>query len=71
VIKDQFVIAAGGINNSSSQSVEILDLSSQSPCWIPIAEMLVSRKDLAVGVLDDCIYAVSYIYMAYCIFEVF
>ncbi|XP_029343065.1 kelch-like protein 2 isoform X2 [Acyrthosiphon pisum] len=59
VIKDQFVIAVGGINNSSSQSVEILNLSSQSPCWEPIVDMLISRKDLGVGVLDGCIYAVG------------
>ena len=59
VINDQFVFAVGGVNRSSSKSVSMLDVSSQSPSWVPMADMLVSRMDLGVGVLDDCIYAVS------------
>ncbi|CAI6373671.1 unnamed protein product, partial [Macrosiphum euphorbiae] len=48
-----------GVNGSSSKSVSLLDVSSQSPSWVPMADMLVSRKELGVGVLDDCIYAVG------------
>ncbi|CAI6371046.1 unnamed protein product [Macrosiphum euphorbiae] len=59
VINDQFVFAVGGVNGSSSKSVSMLDVSSQSPSWVPMADMLVSRKELGVGVLDDCIYAVG------------
>jgi len=61
VIRDQFVFALGGVNRSCSQSVRMLDVSSQSPCWIPMVNMLVSRKLPGVGVLDNCMYAVSYI----------
>ncbi|XP_008179322.1 kelch-like protein 2 [Acyrthosiphon pisum] len=36
VVKDNFVFYMGGINNRSSrQSIEVLDLSSESPCWKP------------------------------------
>jgi len=59
VIKNKFVFALGGVNRSCSQSVRMLDVSSQSPCWIPIVNMLVCRKFPGVGVLDNCIYAVS------------
>ena len=59
VIRDQFVFAVGGVNESSSRSVNMLDVSSQSPSWVPMADMLESRNELGVGVLDDCIYAVS------------
>lgn len=60
VIRDQFVFVMGGVNSSSSQSVNMLDVSSPSPCWVPMVNMLVSRAYLGVGVLNDCIYAVSY-----------
>eukprot|EP00102_Acyrthosiphon_pisum_P015467 XP_008186031.1 PREDICTED: ring canal kelch homolog isoform X1 [Acyrthosiphon pisum] len=59
VIKDQFVFAVGGENDSSSQSVSMLDVSSQLPSWVPIADMVVKREQLGVGILDDCIYAVG------------
>jgi len=60
VIKDQFVFVVGGVNQSSSQSVSMLDVSLQLPCWVPMVDMLVSRHQLGVAILDDCIYAVSY-----------
>ncbi|XP_029341283.1 kelch-like protein 3 [Acyrthosiphon pisum] len=41
VINDQFVFAVGGVNGSSSKSVSMLDVSSQSPLWVSMAEMLV------------------------------
>ncbi|XP_022161924.1 ring canal kelch homolog isoform X2 [Myzus persicae] len=59
VIGDQFVFVIGGINSLSSKSVSMLDVSSLSPSWCPMVDMLVSRKRLGVGVLDDCIYAVG------------
>ncbi|XP_003247799.1 kelch-like protein 2 [Acyrthosiphon pisum] len=59
VMKNKFVFALGGVNRSCSQSVRMLDVSSQSPCWIPIVNMLVCRKLPGVGVLDNCIYAVG------------
>ncbi|XP_016661239.1 ring canal kelch homolog isoform X2 [Acyrthosiphon pisum] len=59
VIRDQFVFAVGGVNNTRSQSVSMLDVSSQSPSWVPMADMVVKRRWLGVGVLDDCIYAVG------------
>eukprot|EP00102_Acyrthosiphon_pisum_P009825 XP_003248658.2 PREDICTED: ring canal kelch protein [Acyrthosiphon pisum] len=59
VIRDQFVFAVGGVNYSYSQSVSMLDVSSQSPSWVPMADMVVGRELLGVGVLDDCIYAVG------------
>ncbi|XP_029342505.1 kelch-like protein 2 isoform X2 [Acyrthosiphon pisum] len=58
-IKDQFVFAVGGVNGSSSKSVSMLDVSSQSPSWVPMVDMLVSRNRLGVGVLGDSIYAVG------------
>jgi len=59
VIRDQFVFVMSGVNGRSSKSVRMLDVSSQSPSWVPMVDMLVSRRRLGVGVLDDCIYAVS------------
>ncbi|XP_029341496.1 kelch-like protein 3 [Acyrthosiphon pisum] len=59
VIRDQFVFAVGGVNESCSQSVSMLDVSLQSPSWVPMADMVVKRGQLGVGVLDDCIYAVG------------
>lgn len=59
VIEDKFVFAVGGVDNNSSKSVNMLNLSSQSPCWISVYDMLVSREYLGVGVIDNCLYAVS------------
>ncbi|XP_016660955.1 ring canal kelch homolog isoform X1 [Acyrthosiphon pisum] len=59
LLRDQFVFVMGGVNVSSSKSVSMLDVSLQSPSWIPMVDMLVSRKELGVGALDDCIYAVG------------
>ncbi|XP_008188357.1 kelch-like protein 2 [Acyrthosiphon pisum] len=59
VIRDQFVFALGGVNGSSSKSVSMLDVSSQSPSWVPMVDTLVERDRLGVGVLDDRIYAVG------------
>ncbi|XP_016662138.1 ring canal kelch homolog isoform X1 [Acyrthosiphon pisum] len=55
VIRDKFVFAVSGI----SKSVFMLDVSLKSPSWVPMANMLVNRNRLGVGVLGDSIYAVG------------
>ncbi|XP_022181945.1 kelch-like protein 3 isoform X2 [Myzus persicae] len=55
VIRNQWVFALGGVN----QSVSLLNLSSQSHCWVPMTDMLVVRRIFGVCVLDDCIYVVG------------
>jgi len=73
VINDQFVLAMDGVYlGSNCQLVEMLDVSSQSPCWIPMMNMLVNRTFFGVGLLDNCVYAVShtigiYVYIFYVI----
>jgi len=42
------------------KSVDVLDLFSESPCWKPSVDMLVRRKDLGVGVINNVLYVVSY-----------
>jgi len=59
LVSDQFVFAVGGVYNSSSRSVEFVDISTQSLKWIPMVDMLISRRNLGVGVVNDNIYAVS------------
>lgn len=59
-INDQFVLALGGVYlGSNRQLVEMFDVFSRSPCWIPMMDMLIRRGDLGVGTLDNCVYAVS------------
>jgi len=43
------------------RSVDVLDLFSESPCWKPTVDMLVNRTELGVGVINNYLYAVSYI----------
>ncbi|XP_016658269.1 nuclear pore complex protein Nup98-Nup96-like isoform X2 [Acyrthosiphon pisum] len=61
IVKDKLVVAVGGSswNANSTRSVEMLDVSSQSIHWIPKVKLLVGRKNVGVGVLDGCIYAVG------------
>ncbi|XP_050065507.1 ring canal kelch homolog [Aphis gossypii] len=60
VINDQFVLAMGSVRlGSSCQRVKMLDISSQSPSWIPMMDMLVNRKNFGVGSLDNCVYAIG------------
>jgi len=62
VAKDNFVFDMGGINITSAiRSVDELVLSSESPCWRPSVDMLVKRLLLGVGVINNYIYAVSYV----------
>lgn len=61
VLKDCRVFAVGGFNGSLRvRTVDMLDLSSPSPCWVPTVAMLARRGTLGVAVLDNCVYAVSY-----------
>jgi len=61
VMKDNLVFAMGGHDNDGfcRRSVEMLDLSSGSPRWRSSVDMLVKRKAVNVGVINDCLYAVS------------
>jgi hypothetical protein len=70
VVKDQFVFVMGGFeffydgfknDYRILRSVKMLDVSSSSLCWVSKADMLVSRKSFGIGVLDNCIYAVSHV----------
>lgn len=62
VIKHNFMFAVGGVHNlTSSDTVEMLNLSSKFQFWwVESVNMLVRRVRFGVGVLNDCIYAVSY-----------
>ncbi|XP_060875473.1 ring canal kelch homolog [Metopolophium dirhodum] len=59
VVKDNFVFAMGGSPESLYQSVDVLDLSLESPCWKSSVDMLVNREDLGVGVINNYLYAVG------------
>jgi len=61
VVKDNFVLYMGAHTYQISESVHVLDLFSESPNWKPTTNMLVKREHLGVGVIDNYIYAVSYI----------
>jgi len=62
VVKDNFVIYMGGMNlGSAHPSVYLLDLSSESLQWKPSVDMLVKRRHLGVGVINNYLYAVSFI----------
>ncbi|KAF0705009.1 ring canal kelch isoform X2, partial [Aphis craccivora] len=59
-IKDQFVLAVSVSHlGLRRQLVEMLDVSSHSPCWIPMMDMLVSRVHCGIGTLDNCVYAIG------------
>ncbi|XP_060872833.1 LOW QUALITY PROTEIN: kelch-like protein 3 [Metopolophium dirhodum] len=61
VMNDNLVFVVGGFDDDveSLQSVDVLDLSSESPCWKPSVGMLVKRDILKVGVIDNYLYAVG------------
>ena len=58
LISNQFVFAVGSYN-LISQSVKMFDLSLQTPSWLSLVNMLVGRRHFGVGVLNNCVYAVS------------
>ncbi|XP_029345338.1 kelch-like protein 2 [Acyrthosiphon pisum] len=58
VVNDNFVLYLGGINSESTlQSVNVLDLTSESPHWGPTYNMLSKRRWFGVGVIYNCMYA--------------
>eukprot|EP00102_Acyrthosiphon_pisum_P020921 XP_016658131.1 PREDICTED: kelch-like protein 2 isoform X2 [Acyrthosiphon pisum] len=60
-MKDNLVFAVGGndIIDFSLRSVEVLDLSSESPRWKRTVKMLNNRQCFGVGVINDNLYAVG------------
>lgn len=62
VSKDWCVFAMGGLNGTESlNTVEMLNLSSSSPSWIPTVPMLIKRSLPGVAVMDNNIFAVCYL----------
>eukprot|EP00102_Acyrthosiphon_pisum_P014165 XP_008184066.1 PREDICTED: ring canal kelch homolog [Acyrthosiphon pisum] len=60
VLYDHFVLAMGGYSSKGAlQSVAVLDLFSESPCWKPTVAMLVNRTTFSVGVINNNPYAVG------------
>ncbi|XP_029346112.1 ring canal kelch homolog isoform X2 [Acyrthosiphon pisum] len=61
VVKDNLVFAVGGFIDvyQQLQSVYVLDLSFESPCWKSSVEMLVKRNNFGVGVINSYLYAVG------------
>ncbi|XP_029346035.1 ring canal kelch homolog [Acyrthosiphon pisum] len=61
VVKDNLVFAVGGSTDRLKpvRTVEVLDLSSEWPCWKPSVDMLVERHIFGVGVINNCLYAVG------------
>ncbi|KAL4082849.1 hypothetical protein QTP88_029505 [Uroleucon formosanum] len=60
VLNDHFVFAMGGHSiGSIVQSVDMLDLFSEPPCWKPTVPMLVKRTEFGVGVINNYLYAVG------------
>jgi len=62
VMNDNFALNLGGTNFVSFfQPAYGLNLSLKSPSWIPTYNMLVKRQNVGVCVINNYIYAVSYI----------
>ncbi|XP_029341316.1 kelch-like protein 2 [Acyrthosiphon pisum] len=62
LVKDNLVFAVGGFDKDdyeSLRSVAVLDVSSESPCWKPMVDMIVKRQYPVVGVIKDYLYAVG------------
>jgi len=59
-VTNRIVVALGNFYKSNCLTVKMMDLSSQSPVWVKMKDMIVGRKNAGVCVLDDCLYAVSY-----------
>ncbi|XP_022170916.1 ring canal kelch homolog isoform X5 [Myzus persicae] len=57
-IAEQFIFAVGSYK-SKSHSVQMLDLSSQTPYWVRMPDMLVGRTHFRVCVLGNCVYVVG------------
>lgn len=63
IVKSNSVFVVGGSYSPTSFhcSVDVLDLFSKSPCWEPTVNISVKRGYLGVGVINNCVYAVSYV----------
>jgi len=62
VVNDNFALYLSGTNlESTCQSAYGMDLSSESPHWRLTYDMLVKQRWFKVGVINNFIYAVSYI----------
>jgi len=62
VVNNNSVFVVGGCSSTLFHcSVDVLDLSSKLPCWEPSVNMSVKRAFLGVGVINNCVYAVSYV----------
>lgn len=61
VVNDYLVFAMGGFDDdlSTFRSVDLLDLSLESPCWKPSVDMLTDRSSFGVGVINNCVYAIG------------
>ncbi|XP_016659045.1 kelch-like protein 2 isoform X2 [Acyrthosiphon pisum] len=60
VVNDNFVLCLGGRNSESTlQSVDGIDLYSDSPHWRPTYDMLSKRWGFAVGVINNYIFVVG------------
>lgn len=58
LIKEHLVV----VSKFYEPSITILDLSLKSPTWVTLVDTLVSRNNCGIGVLNDCLYAVSFTY---------
>ncbi|XP_016658900.1 kelch-like protein 2 isoform X1 [Acyrthosiphon pisum] len=60
IMDSEYLINQRHIDNFARfRSFEMLDVSSRTLCWVPKIELSVSRQNLGVGALDNCIYAVG------------
>ena len=61
LVKDNLVFAVGGSDyrGNALLSVDVLDLSSESPRWESSKTMFVEQNITGVGVINDNIYVVS------------
>jgi len=64
VVKDNFMFYVGGFSLKFARFLRhlyVLDLTSESHYWKQSVDMIVNRGHLGVGVINNHIYAVSYI----------
>jgi len=59
LLTDKFVFAIGSNYLPRARSVQMIDLSSESFRWESLDNMIVDRTHFQIGVLNDCVYAVS------------
>ncbi|XP_029341314.1 kelch-like protein 2 [Acyrthosiphon pisum] len=62
ILKDRLMFAVGGYDKDNVEylgTIAMLDISSESPCWKPMVDMIVKRDYPVVGVINDYLYAVG------------